>query len=160
MRIKVTQFFGRSRGNVMFRDFSRSPVMVGRIIAISMLAASFMVAGAEARAEQHWKIDAGQQSVFTAALYTDDYARRVVSCRMSTFLSLEVSLTIVPPGKPDGQDGTETETIFQTKDAAYKAKLTRIGISEGQAAAWRWDALGPVAMKSMRELADAADETR
>ena len=131
---------------------------VGRLLALFLLAASFIAPGVKARAAQQWKTEAGQQPVFTAALYTDDYARIVVSCRMSTYLSPEVSLTIVPPGKSDGQESTETQTTFQTKEKAYQAKLTRIGISEGQAAAWRWDALGPVAMKAMRELADAADE--
>jgi hypothetical protein len=143
----------------MFRDFSRSPVMVRRIIAISMLAASFMVAGARARAEQQWKTEAGQQPVFTAALYTDDYVRMVVSCRMSTFLSPEVSLTIVPPGKPDGQDSAEAQTTFRTKEKAFQVRLTQIGISEGQAAAWRWDVIGSTALNAMRELADAADES-
>ncbi len=159
LHIKVTRFFRRSRENVIGRgSFRGIPGKAGRLLAPLSIAASLMVASVTARAEQQWKTDAGQQPVFTAALYTDDNARIVVSCRMSTYLSPEVSLTIVPPGKPEGADSAEAQTTFQTKEKAYQVKLTRIGVSEGQAAAWRWDVLGPVAMKAMRELADAADE--
>jgi len=107
------------------------------------------------RAEQDWKKQNGPQAVFTAAIWTDNYARLVVECRSPAFLAPELAITLVPPSGGIEVNTAEIVATFTAGNETASVPMVKVG--EGAAgSAYRWTGVGAKGVALLRKVSAEA----
>jgi len=104
-------------------------------------------------ADPEWKVQSGRQQVFTAALYTPDYARIVVECRAPAFLAPEVTVSFVPPDAIKAWDDGDLMATLRAGDESAQLAMNRLGDAPADSS-YRWTGAGANAMAALRKVAD------
>lgn len=107
------------------------------------------------RAEPEWKLQSGKQQVFTAALYTSDYARIVIECRAPAFLVPEVTVSFVPPDLIKAGNDADLVATLSAGDESAQLPMKRLGDSAADNS-YRWTGAGANAMAMLRKVAESA----
>ncbi len=119
------------------------------------LALAIAAAALPARADPEWKLQSGKQQVFTAALYTPDYARIVIECRAPAFLAPEVTVSFVPPDAMKAGDDADLMATLRAGDESVQLPMNRLGDTAADSS-YRWTGAGANAMAVLRKVAEAA----
>ena len=122
------------------------------------LALAIAAASLPARADPEWKMQSGRQQVFTAALYTPDYARIVIECRTPAFLAPEVTVSFVPPDPMKAGEDADLMATLRAGDESAQIPMNRLGDAAADSS-YRWTGAGANAMAVLRKVAEAASSS-